>query len=253
MRWLLTLLAILAVVVAVGCARPGGELVAFPQTDAPANPPANTDEPDTSSGPTVMRTRFPVRATMAQINRTACSLQPTLVVNGVQQKVDMRIGGVTPCGTGGDVHVNVLVNATDRGREVVLELTVPTGASQQDTNDLKLGLRDVRTELERRIAALPPDVLVTDDGPPTADKPPTKHRRSSRVLAVAATLLISGGVVGVTALAFTGVGAAQSNRCCESLGWFVAGASTFLFGSAPALLGGIVTIITAGAMYASDD
>jgi hypothetical protein len=195
----------------------------------------------------VLRARFPSRATLAQINRTACSLQPILVVGGVEQKVDLRIGGVTPCGSG-SLRVNVLVHAGDHGREVVLELPVPTGSSQQDTNDLKLGLREVRTELERRINQLPADLPITND---STEKPTTtRHRRSARVLAVSASLLISGGAVGAVA-AFMGVGAAASQR--DALGWVIVGFGTFIFGSAPAILGGLVTLVIAGAMYASDD
>lgn len=250
MRWLITALAVLF----IGCARPGGELVAFPQSTDPTDaPPANTDDPN-AGAPTVLRTRFPAHASTAQINRTACTLKPMLVVGGAEQKVDMRIGGVTPCSSGGTLRVNVFVEVTadGRGREIVLELPVPTGATTQDTNELKLGLREVRAELEHRIASLPPDVFVADA--PEATKPdelPTKHRRSQRVLVVAASLLISGGAVGAASAVMVGAGASNSRG--GDFGLLFGGFSLFVFGSAPALLAGIVTIITAGALYAGDD
>src|SRR5581483_3476715 len=192
MRWVFFLLFFL-----VGCAH-GGQLFAFPAgSDAPTNPPPPTssDEPT----PSIIRARIRTRATTADINRTACSLRPTLSIDGESQPVDVFIGGVTPCAAmlEGALRVNVRILASDNGgREAVLELLVPQGATPRGAEDMKNGLREVEREMARRLASIERAQVSTDLPPIEPREEP--RRRSAKVMLVSEIVWAVTGAFGAT-------------------------------------------------------
>jgi hypothetical protein len=250
MRWVVLLLFLFV----VGCAH-GGELFGFPPTgsDAPTTQPSSTDAPpEEGAVPGVVRARIRTRTSLADINRTACSLKPSIAVGGESRAVDVHIGGVTPCGTPleGAIRVNLRVMESDSSREAVLELVVPQGTTPSGFEDVKIGLREIEREMARRLASLERAQSQTSEPPP--QQPWQEPRRkSAKVLltseilwAVTAGIAATGGVMIIGAVARSGGG---------DFGWFVGGISTLLFGAAPMFLASLTTLIVAGGLYAGDN
>jgi hypothetical protein len=244
----------LAVCSIIGCAH-GDGLFGFPPAGNDPNPPTqpSSDAPvdEDTAAPTLIRARFRTSVALAEINRTACSLQASIAVDGHSKRIDLHIGGVTPCTapTEGALRANVFVNADGNAHEVVLELVVPDGSSPNEVRDLKEGVRDVEHELARRIAFVERASIPRDASTIVRRDRRTKSakliRTSGILWAVTAGLAATGGLF---------IAGALAKSCCGGdFGWSVAGYSTLMGGAAPMFLAALVTSIAAAAYFASED
>jgi hypothetical protein len=253
MRWVVLLFSLLV----VGCAH-GGELFGFPPTGSDTTPvttqPSSTDAPEKEGVvPAIVRARIRTRTPVADINRTACSLRPSIAVDGESHAVDVHIGGVTPCATPleGAIRVNLRVSDADGPREAVLELVVPQGTTPAGFDDFKNGLREIEREMARRLATLERAQAATNANELPVQQPwQEPHRKSSKVLFVSEILwAVTAGVGAAAGLMFVGAAARSGG---VDLGWLIAGSGTLLFGTAPMFLAALTTLIIAGGIYAGE-
>jgi hypothetical protein len=240
LRWL-----VLVALLCVGCMHPGVELIASPPASDPSTTqPSNTDTPSEEADK-ILRARFSTNASTAEVNRTACTLQPSISIGGRSRPIDVHVDGVTPCAatSEGSIRANVFARA-DLG-EVVLEIPLPTGATPEDVRDIRQGLRDLGHELSRRVASVR---RAEHQEQPRPNKPAV--RRSARVFFVSEILWATTGAVGTAGLIMLLGGVTQP--CCREQGWTIAGTSVLLFGAAMPFLGALVTSLVAAGMYARE-
>jgi hypothetical protein len=215
------------------------QLFGFP-TEPGENPQVEGAE---ETGP--LRARFRTSATRDAVGRVACSLQAKIVVDGKQRPIDLRIDNQM-CGaeTEGSIHGNVHV----QDGEVTLELVPPDDVSPGGRGEIRSALRDVGGELRRRVVGLErpaPSPSEPSSIAPPDEEPPKKKRTSAKVLMVSAILWGAGFVV-------AGVGGIALALAKDDGGVIAFGLVSLTVASLLAL-GGIVTLIIAGALYAGDN
>jgi hypothetical protein len=236
MRWVA-----LAALSCVACVGPAGDRIAFPGT-GPTDPPANTDSFAEAPG---TRVRFETAASVADVDRTACALRPTITVSGKARKVDLRIDG-SPCAIAeaGAIRVDL----AHQGRVIVLEVEVPPDATTSERDEMEAGLKDTARELARRVR-----VEAHTTFAPAKEKTDEKqgHRRSNRVFLVSGILWGSTALVGIPGAIMLGDGLSQ--RCCNDTWLAVAGGSMLLLGTAMPFLAAFFTTVAGTVMYVNDD